>query len=240
MLKPRILFKYRKFDKGCLELLLNKQLWFAEPASLNDHFEGEPSFSEVLNAVWANYSRPESERKIYREKIEQQLAKTGICSFSKARKNQLMWFHYTDEHKGVYIGFREHLLRLEWSHIYPIDVSYQDEYPFKEIIEHFNFFEKHPEVNNFEDIAGDILYSILSTKYSSWRYERERRLVFCRSEAKSFEAKTINSIAFGLRMPEQDKSTLRLILSGQEWSHVKWFQAVKSKTKYALEFKRIQ
>lgn len=239
MLNPRILFKYRKFDKGCLELFLNRQLWYASPASLNDPFEGESSFNEVLDAVWRNYPFPVETREIYRQKIETQLAKTGVCSFSKARKNQLMWSHYADEHKGVCIGFREQLLRPKGSNIAAIDVTYQDDYPFKEIIERFHFYEKYPGANNRESVAGDILYSVLATKYSSWKYERERRLVFCRSEAKEFEPKAVNSVAFGLRMNERDKQTLRAMLSSSDWSHIKWFQAVKSKTKYALEFERI-
>lgn len=239
MLFPKILFKYRKFDKGCLELLLNRELWFATPASLNDPFEGEASFNEVLNAVWEHYPFPSSQREKYKRKIEEQLAKTGICSFSKARKNQLMWSHYADEHRGVCIGFKEHILRPEGSSIAPIDVTYQDEYPFEEIIERFKYFEQLPGENNVDSVAGDILYSILGTKYSSWRYERERRLVFYRSEAKQFDPEAVNSIAFGLRMEARDKSTLREMISGTEWSHVKWYQAVKSKTKYALDFERI-
>lgn len=239
MLYPRILFKYRKFDKSCLELLLNRELWFAAPASLNDPFEGESSFSEVLDAVWAIYPFPESERKTYHDTIAQQLANTGICSFSKARKNQLMWAHYADEHRGVCIGFKEHLIRTETSNIFPIDVTYQDEYPFDEIIKRLDYYEQFPDTNNFASIAGDIFYSVLGTKYTSWCYERERRLVYAKSQAIKFDPQAVNSIAFGLRMPERDKQTLRQLLSGSEWKHVQWFQAVKSKTKYALEFKRI-
>lgn len=239
MLYPRILFKYRKFNKGCLELFLNRELWFAAPDSLNDPFEGQSSFSEVLDAVWAIYPFPHSIRSSYHNELEKQLANTGICSFSKARKNQLMWAHYADEHKGLCIGFKEHLLRSQSQYLYPIDVNYQDEYPFQEIIERFNYYKQFPGHNTLQSIAGDILYSVLGTKYSSWQYERERRLVTVKSQAIKFEHQAINSITLGLKMLERDKQTLKLLLSGPEWQHVKWFQAVKSKTKYALDFERI-
>ena len=239
MLYPRILFKYRKFDKRCLELLLNRELWFAAPASLNDPFEGESSFSEVLDAVWARHPFSEGERKAYHDTIEQQLANTGICSFSKARKNQLMWAHYADEHRGVCIGFKEHLIRTQDSNIFPLDVTYQDEYPVKEITKRFNHYEQFPGENSLKSIAGDILYSVLRTKYTSWSYERERRLVTEKPQAVKFDPQAVNSIAFGLRMSERDKQTLKQLLSGPVWQHVKWFQAIKSKTKYALEFERI-
>ena len=239
MITPTNLFKYRKFDKGSIELLLNRELWFAKPESLNDPFEGESSFSEVLEAVWEHYPFPENERNEYKEKIEQQLQTTGICSFSKTRKNQLMWSHYADEHKGLCIGFNERLLRPIGSCIYPIDVTYQADYPFEDIIKRFKYFEQYPGVNNKNSIAGDIFYSVLGTKYSSWKYEKERRLVFQNSQAVKFPERAVNSIAFGLRMAERDKLTLRKLLSGSEWKHVKWYQAVKSKTKYALEFEKI-
>jgi hypothetical protein len=238
--RSRILFKYRKFDKSCLELLLNRELWFASPATLNDPFEAESSMHEVLDAVWARYPIPAEERKIYEEYLHQQLSSAGICSFSKARKNQLMWSHYADEHKGVCIGFKEQKIRPQGSNIYPIDVTYQDKYPFENIIERFNYFEKFPGMNNLNAITGDILYSILGTKYTSWKYERERRLVFAKSVAHKFEPEAVNSIAFGLRMAERDRKTLRNLLSGGEWEHVKWFESIKSETKYSLEFKRLK
>lgn len=129
---------------------------------------------EVLDAVWARYPIPTAERKAYEEYLHQRLSSAGICSFSKARKNQLMWSHYADEHKGVCIGFRENQIRPQGSYIYPIDVTYQDEYPFKEIIKRFNYLERIYGMNNLQSIAGDILISILGTKYTSWKYERER------------------------------------------------------------------
>ncbi len=195
---------------------------------------------EVLDAVWARYPMPTEERKIYEQYLHQQLSSAGICSFSKARKNQLMWSHYADEHKGVCIGFIEQKIRPQGSHIYPIDVTYQDKYPFENIIERFNYFENFPGMNNLKAITGDILISILGTKYTSWKYERERRLVFAKSVAQKFEPEAVNSIAFGLNMAERDKQTLRNLLSEAEWDHVKWFQSIKSATKYSLDFERLK
>lgn len=238
--KSQPLFKYRKFDKSCLELLLNRELWFASPVTLNDPFEAESSIDEVLEAVWALKPIPIAKRKDFENMLRLQLSSTGICSFSKTRKNQLMWSHYADEHKGVCIGFKEHMIRSEDSNIYPIDVTYQAEYPFKEIIKRINYFERIREMNNLDNIAGDILLSILGTKYTSWKYERERRLVSVRPFAYKFEPEAVNSIAFGLRMPERDRVTLLNLLSGSEWNHVKWYQSKKSATKYALEFENLK
>ncbi|MFA1563367.1 DUF2971 domain-containing protein [Aliivibrio fischeri] len=130
-MKSSILFKYRHFDKGSLELLLNRELWFAKPSSLNDPFEGEASSSEVLEAVWQHYPLSENKQAHYGQMIEQMLSNTGICSFSRTRKNQLMWAHYANEHKGICIGFKEELLTPKGSNIFALDVDYQNEYPYE-------------------------------------------------------------------------------------------------------------
>lgn len=236
---PKILFKFRKIDANCFRILLNRELWYATPSTFNDPFESESSFSEVLDAVWEKYPLPKNEQKIYFDMIDRLLREAGVCSFSKTRKNQHMWAHYADEHKGLCIGFKEELLCPLGSAILPVDINYQSQYPFKEIIKRFKYFEKFPGENNVKSIAGDIIYSVLSTKYSSWQYEKERRLVFCRSESKPFGPLAVNSVAFGLRTPEKDKRAIRAILSGSEWKHVQWYQAVKSKIKYALEFDKV-
>ncbi|WP_404460257.1 DUF2971 domain-containing protein [Providencia rettgeri] len=238
--RSRILFKYRSYDKNCLELLLNRELWFASPDTLNDPFEADSSINEVLDAVWASYPIPDEERKKYNKLLHKWLNSCGICSFSKARENQLMWSHYADEHKGVCIGFDEQKIRAQHDTVYSIDVTYQDEYPFNDIIKRMKLSESIPEMNDLKGVIGDILYSVLGTKYTSWKYERERRLVFVRSAAHKFEPEAVTSITFGLRMAERNKQTLRALLSGIEWDHVKWYQSVKSKTKYSLEFERIK
>ena len=70
----------------------------------------------------------------YEEALKHSLQTVGICSFSKARKNQLMWSHYADEHKGICIGFKEEYLRESGVKFFGTNVEYQDNYPFDDII----------------------------------------------------------------------------------------------------------
>lgn len=233
------LFKYRKFDKGSIELLVNCQLWFAKPSSLNDPFEGESSCSEVLDAVWADYPLPKDKQKKYKKIIKKILEDTGICSFSRTRKNQLMWAHYADEHKGICIGFNESLLKATYANIDTIDITYQTNYPFTKIIDRLKYYSKSDKIYDDIHIAGEILHSVLGTKYSHWKYEQERRLISQKSQTIEFPEKAVISIAFGLRMLKRDKLTLKKLLSGKEWDHVKWYQAEKSTIKYGLVFKKI-
>lgn len=238
--KPKILFKYRKFDKSSLELFINRELWFAKADTLNDPFEANASLANIMKAVWEHYPLSANLRVKYEEAIRESLLTLGICSFSKARKNQLMWSHYADEHKGICIGFKEDYLKQNGIKFFPSNIEYQDNYPFDDIINRINFFEKEKILNGLDSIAGDILLSILTTKYTSWKYERERRLIVRDFGARKFEPLAVNSIALGLRMEERDKRTLQTLLSGQEWSHLKWFQSTKSPIKYSLDFIRIK
>ncbi|TOM08307.1 hypothetical protein CGH84_23905, partial [Vibrio parahaemolyticus] len=81
--------------------------------------------------------------------------------------------------------------------------------------------------------------TILRTKYTYWGYEKERRLVSKKFGAQTFSPSCVNSIAFGLRMSERDKKTIRTILRGSEWNHVKLYQASKSTDKFGLEFNEL-
>ncbi|HDT4317106.1 TPA: DUF2971 domain-containing protein [Klebsiella aerogenes] len=234
--KNGILFKYRNCKDDGLRVLRNRELWFATADNFNDPFEAETSFPNVLAAVWARKELPLDLKLKFEEALKESISTYGVCALSRARKNQLMWSHYADEHRGFCIGFKEKELRSQGSKIHAIDITYQSNYPYQGIIDRLNFFENHPNENSLHDIAGDIIHSILGTKYSGWRYERERRLIKLDSGALKFEPKAINSIAFGLRTSEESKKEIRSLLSGKEWSHVKWYKADKSIVKYSLDF----
>jgi hypothetical protein len=235
-MKPRSLFKFRSFDQSSIKLLKNRELWFARPDSLNDPFEF--SFKpEALYAGYDEFNRLDAETKEQVIKSDLDMFNLmGVCSFSRARKNQLMWAHYADEHKGFCIGFNEVDITSKNSSIRSIDVKYQSELPRTHAAASFHM----PDENSIKStINSDTLNSIIGTKYTSWKHERERRLVLPLSQALVFTPKSVKSIAFGLRMPLGHQAELRELLSGTEWSHVKWYQCVKSDTKFSLEFVEI-
>ena len=234
------LFKYRAFNKTSIELLVNRELWFAKPETLNDPFEAMPSFSRALDAAWNEYSDNNFEKSDIENKLKNLLKNVGICSFSRTRKNQLMWAHYADEHNGFCIGFNRKEINVQEDVPISVDVKYQSDLPYKGILERFSIFKKMDLPNGLQEIQGDIMYSIIGTKYTNWKYEKETRLVRNSSGALKFHPKAINSIAFGLRMRDKDKKTLYKLLNGREWSHVKWYQAEKVSGKFALNFKPLK
>ena len=102
-----LLFKYRAFNKSSIELLVNRELWFAKPETLNDPFECQLSYERVLEAVWNKKEIAEQQQNNLKDELDKRLSELGICSFSRTRKNQLMWSHYSDEHRGFCIGVTE-------------------------------------------------------------------------------------------------------------------------------------
>ena len=234
------LFKYRTFNKSSIESLINRTLWFAGPRTLNDPFECQLTYKNALEATWSKFKVSEESKKDIDNTLKKYLMEAGICSFSRTRKNQLMWSHYADEHKGFCIGFNQKTLVATSERFFTIEVDYQSELPYKKIIERLGRFEQFRGNSNVNDVVSDILYSIIGTKYSNWTYEKETRLVRHSHGPLAFTPKAINSIAFGLRMSERDKATLNALLSGGDWSHVKWYQAEKSKDRFALEFQQIK
>ena len=240
MTRASSLFKYRDFNKSSIELLLNRELWFAQPQKLNDPFECQLEYSRILEVTWKKYDLSEKDRGSITKYIKRNLEEVGICAFSRTRKNQLMWAHYANEHYGFCIGFNERILSKSNQNIKAINVEYQSDLPTKKLIGHLDsmrFYQGNDKVGN---VATDILETIIGTKYSNWSYEKERRLIQPTFGAIKFEPKSINSIAFGLRMTERDKVTLKALLKGPEWSHVKWFQSEKADEKFALEFNQIK
>lgn len=233
------IFKYRDFNKSSLELLINRQIWFAKPDTLNDPFECQMIFKDILKAIWLTHDIADD----FKNKIEQQteeiLLTSGICSFSKVRQNQLMWSHYADEHKGFCIGFEKEKLKSELPEIKEITVNYQDDYPYNDIMEIINDCIENLDGDFSNVIIQSIVRKIIQTKYTNWRYEREVRLTSYEYGAFAFSPKAVNSIAFGLKTSDRDKKTLRKLVSGPDWCHVKWYQAHKSVQKFGLDFLRI-
>jgi len=262
-------FKFRAFNKEAIELLVNRQLWFARPDSLNDPFECPFEPAQMFVGLDTFDKLDDQVKHETKEAALATFNAMGICSFSRARKNQLMWAHYADEHKGFCIGFNESELKKVNGAIRAIDVRYQSELPSSQVLTNLEFPCKNsaerskenslerfhenslerstenslelPSDKSFADhIDQQAYHSIIGTKYTNWQYERERRLVLPQSQALLFSLKSVTSIAFGLRMPARDKQTLKELLKGPQWAHVKWYQGEKSAGKFALDFNQLK
>ncbi len=236
------IFKYRAMSKTSIELLVNQEIWFAKPDSLNDPFDCQLEYQRSLEVALSKFNASDDVKEQYKKAFKNYLENVGIFSCSRTRKNQLMWAHYSDEHRGFCIGFNEEKLKKDIPELTRLDVSYQASLPFEQLQNSLEVFDEEDFLLgniNEKIMLNTYAKTILRTKYTYWGYEKERRLISKKFGAQTFSPRCVNSIAFGLRMSERDKKTICTILRGSEWSHVKLYQASKSTDKFGLEFNEL-
>ena len=89
------------------------------------------------------------------------------------------------------------------------------------------------------NVNNETFFSTLNTKSKGWEYEEEFRFVRGAFGAVIYPFNALKSITFGLRMTDRDKTFLKELLSGVEWSHIEWFQIIKAEDKLELTVEKI-
>jgi hypothetical protein len=136
-------------SKYGLENVRRKRLKIARLDDLNDPFELlSPELSD-------------SKLRVAFESVKTQLSKNrGILCFSESWQNPVMWSHYADKHKGVCLEFEvpeELLAKINYS---------------QSRLRH----EIRSLLNSNSESSESAMTLVLTTKFSHWRYERERRI----------------------------------------------------------------
>jgi hypothetical protein len=93
---PGTFYKYRSLDnwRFVLDIFLNKRLYAAPYASLNDPMEGQ--YYYVGNRIAGNV----------RSAVAAQTREWNICSLTRNPKQSLMWAYYAGGHKGIVLGVK--------------------------------------------------------------------------------------------------------------------------------------
>jgi Protein of unknown function (DUF2971) len=145
---------YFTSERYGLEAIRDERLKIARIAELNDPFE-------FLATKFANIHDGNL------ESMKEQLnLNRGVICFSELWYHPMMWAHYADKHKGVALGFDL------------TDASFMEKV--KYVSRPVEFPGIYLENGQFDEEAGR---AIISTKFSSWRYERECR-IFCSLDEK--------------------------------------------------------
>lgn len=221
-------------------MLIQRELYFASPHSLNDPYDCRINVRESLYAAIqrAHESRNQELRKklerfrkierVY-HKIDADLVGLGVLSLTKSADNVLMWSHYAENHMGFCAGFQlsEKFTTYinEEQIIGAIDVSYADNNPF---IDYFEEIAANDNPLEWEEFWQSLLSMGMVVKAQAWQYEQEVRVLRKMPGAVKFMAAELTEIVFGLAMPQQSRETLRKILSGSEWQHVRFREVFRS------------
>jgi len=207
---PDVLYRYQALNANSITNLVNRTVWFADPRTFNDPFDCQlqllmdpdrptDEIPRVGHAIEDKLrSDPEIRRQLVRG-LTDMIEHAGVVCLSKMRDQTLMWSHYADEHRGFCMGFQPNGLgRSATSRV---------EYCARESV---------LDLDRFKGSIGHIVGQVLCTKVSEWSYEQEWRLIY-RIEQESERARpwsefmTLTAIYLGLKMPEQQKQTIRTI-----------------------------
>lgn len=235
------LYKYRSYSARSLELLIKRKLYFASPSNLNDPYDCRINIKKSLSSAITRAEQTSNEQlkeylnrlaqidHVY-EKINSTLGNMGILSLSRNPINTLMWSHYAEDHKGFCIGFslsekfRNHSESTE--EIAGIsDVLYKATNPYVEFFEELATSSEPFEWNEF---WVQLLAVGALAKAKAWEYEEEVRVVRKKSGAVTFGTAELTEIIFGLNMSSSERDTIKAILSGDGWEHVKYRAITKS------------
>ncbi|HHK8601441.1 TPA: DUF2971 domain-containing protein, partial [Vibrio parahaemolyticus] len=240
----RTLFKYRECNDYSFKIFDERELWFSKPESLNDPFDCQLDFEASLRHALSKVSMSKLDKvdDIIKEASDY-VKSIGILSLSRTKRNILMWSHYAEEHKGFCIGFKESNLLSSIETIEQHDVTYQSDLPFDELLWALDAYDDaESRIENqitSESVREAFLKALVATKFSNWKYEYETRMVSRNSGVYKFSSDCISQVIFGFKMSEEHKDRLFTTLSHSEWSHVKVYQASKSKDKYGIELNEI-
>jgi hypothetical protein len=188
---PSKLFKFYSLNKKNVEAIKDSYLFLSNPSEFNDPFDC------TYNLIEEKQIKPVDG---FNLPIQNNVGNKGICCFSTAENNQLMWSHYTNSYKGFAIRFKpsfkicpdpgmenRRLMRVIYSQK-PNKVN-----------------EKMPFANAYQ----------LGIKLEHWSYENEWRLVVDKSDNDfrklRYPKDNIMEFIFGYRFFElKDKEEIEL------------------------------
>ncbi|MDP8259125.1 MAG: DUF2971 domain-containing protein [Candidatus Aadella gelida] len=167
----------------------------------------------------------------------------GVRIFCVTEKfdNLLMWAHYTCDHKGVVLKFRE-IDRggLQLNNMKK--VTYAENIPLASLMmeDFMKFCVQESKIDYYDDVFFETIY----TKSIHWNYEQEWRAInFVKSEediGKGYKdsnivPEEIDSIYLGCKMSEADKKEIIALAKGKS-KNIRVFESKKHPQRFALEF----
>ena len=259
------LYKYRNTSECTLKIFENNELHFPFPHEFNDpfdcyvemNFEGAPEdwykwiYNQPISKKEKDHLYAYLEKKEFNPDIIQTQKNTNdtksliILTLSEVPDNILMWSHYSDNHRGICVGFKTSVegnsLGLQFDDpalTYPLTGVSKGFLPVSKV----HYSVSMPSIYNRLKDEEDKLQEFLKTKHCEWDYEKERRIIYPYSLVNKQEIKfsksILDKVIFGLKISDSDKNKIfglvkkYFIDSGFD---VRFYQAKMIKGKYAIE-----
>ena len=224
-------YKYRGANfKRDLESLEKNFYWAPKFDDLNDPCEtliNTDPFKVQSKTFAKLFGKEKSEQLLEVEKALHNLFEVkkkgiGIYSLSKTYKDELLWAHYADSHKGFCIEYDLELLAN----------SYKS-------FETFSFpviYKKKPPEYGIKDInntkSEQVVQKLAGYKSKRWNYEQEHRIVAGFYGEHPYEPNCLKAIYFGLNMKESEKDIMMDRLKGR---NIQFFQIIQKHNSYDFD-----
>ena len=163
-----------------------------------------------------------------------------IYSLSERTDNLLMWAHYADMHRGAVVGFRC-VPDLDSCFCVAEKVRYQREIPVLATLDEWLQHIVGQKRLNLEEKFMELTL----TKSSDWEYEQEYRYMLPKIpesdlnyDIRRIDPQEIHTLHLGCRMTTTDRGKIISEIKG-DLSHVQVYQALQSRTNFAIEFEPI-
>lgn len=218
------LYKYCAFSQHSLSSLVKRSAWFTDPTRFNDPFDcgfsivgPDPKrFSMPLGVglnllvknikSWKETGKGIETCREYRQALTEALRNIGVFCLSSEPSNMLMWSHYCQGHRGFCLAFR-----------YKADARL----PAQEV--RYGGEPVEFEIGEFAARQQEFIDRVIFTKSRYWEYEHEWRIVVdvpggddtYRLRPWS-DVLILDRVFLGVRMPEEDKDTIRAVLRDEQ------------------------
>lgn len=223
-------YKYRSGSVIDIESLMNNQFFSASLESLNDIQEAKIKINgteiDVFD-VFLKSATSQSVNNSFKNILEifiNEAKKYGIYSLSKNYDNELLWAYYSNAHQGFCIEYDLDILKqCQLNQEFLNDVEYHKDMP---VIELNDMFE-----------PKDLVKKFLATKSIAWEHEEEFRIITGTIGLYHFYSRSVKSIYFGYRTPE---NTIKLIMSTLRGRGIKYYKMHPKQDLYKLERIKIE
>ena len=226
-----LVYKYRSGNNKDLNALNENKYWASNTEGLNDPCEGITDNKRIkwLLGKLGKWAGAESKENydLINDNTDEVLSldkNLGIYSLTLTPLDELLWAHYANKHEGFCIGYDSELLTNEEKHVYSSNVIYSNSPAISTGLEYL-FYDKE-----------DIIKKTAFYKSKRWEYEKEFRIISNKLGYNFYQANSLKSIHFGLRISDEIKQNVLKILKGRS---VDFFQIELEKDSYNFIAKRI-
>jgi hypothetical protein len=234
-----LLFRYRAANGRLFEAITHSTLYFASPRDLNDPFDCQVDVARCLERAIAESDGTAQQYLLklraipnFGTRLNDGLAKLGICSFSMTAKDSLMWSHYADDHRGVCLLYRipeEFFLDQRTQVIGVAPVTYAGRSP---LLEWFKTTAPKLGEPGAPGMGVELCKKLFTIKDPCWAYEQEVRAIREVPGSLQIPTRFLAQIIFGLRTPQDVIERLKRDAANKK---IEYFHMRRSEEDFGIE-----